>query len=75
MRLLEGLGCRSPEYMACLREQGIKAGCEPQPPARRVTAMLLNRKPGTLRHLITGDDKWDIEIIASCLARSLLWLH
>ena len=32
----KGLGCRSPDYMACLREQGIKAGCEPQPDGSRL---------------------------------------
>jgi hypothetical protein len=32
----EGLGCRSPDYMANLREQGIKAGCEPQPDGSRI---------------------------------------
>ncbi|MGI9224465.1 MAG: hypothetical protein ACR2QX_08330 [Woeseiaceae bacterium] len=32
----KGLGCRSPDYMACLREQDIKAGCEPQPDGSRL---------------------------------------
>jgi len=31
-----GLGCRSPEYLACLREQGVKAGCELQPDGSRL---------------------------------------
>lgn len=32
----KGLGCRSPEYMDCLREQGVKAGCESQPDGSRI---------------------------------------
>ena len=32
----EGLGCRSPEYLACLREQGVKVGCETQPDGSRL---------------------------------------
>jgi hypothetical protein len=32
----KGLGCRSPEYLDCLREQGVKAGCETQPDGSRI---------------------------------------
>lgn len=32
----KGLGCRSPEYLTCLREQGVKVGCEAQPDGSRL---------------------------------------
>ena len=31
-----GLGCRSDKYMACLREQGLKVGCESQDDGSRI---------------------------------------
>ena len=32
----QGLGCRSPEYLACLREQGVRTGCDEQPDGSRI---------------------------------------